>query len=587
MHRLLRYRLWQIVIRLLLLSVFTCTLSVSWAPLAQSQLPALSTSGSDTSMQPPDNVTRNGELETAPVRSPLDDRKLFDVTSPTLWNRNKIPEGKIPIELRAREINDRLWRILYRILEAQKIPTVSIATLNNRPIIQISEDQFSRPIRMVTVTDEDADYNGKNLTELTKEWQEILQTEMERMKQFSSPQLIRSRLIQAGHILLGLMTASGVIWVLRRLLTRRQQILETRYQQQLAAVAEAEMLRKPEDETTLSDLAEGEATEAKQITALRSQLLVTLQHQFSVKRQLDINKFLKWGLFWIFILIWYVGIYQIMSRIPILMRWSLHVLTTPLMLILIWFAISFSIRISKSLIDRFVHSWKGWAYLSLAEAQRIALRSRTISAALNGLVTFVLVIVGIIWTLSLFNIPTSSILAGGAVIGLAISFGSQSLIKDLVNGCLILMEDQFAVGDVIQIGDKSGLVENLNLRVTQLRNSKGELITIPNSNITNVSNLTRLWSRIDLAIVVAYENDPIQVLDVLRQVSKQLYSESEWRDRLPEPPEILGIDDLSHTGMLVRVWIKTAPMEQWSVGREFRLRVRQALAAHNIQLGKL
>ncbi|MBL1174766.1 mechanosensitive ion channel family protein [Pantanalinema sp. GBBB05] len=587
MHRLSRHRLCQTVIRLILLSVFTCTLSVSWVPLAQSQLPALSTIGSDSSMWPPENVTRNGELETAAVRSPLDDQKLFDVTSPTIWNRDKIPDGKIPIELRVREINDRLWRVLYRILEAQKIPTVSIATLNNRPIIQISEDQFSRPIRMVTVTDEDADYNGKNLTELTKEWQEILQTEMNRMKQFSSPELIRSRLMQAGHILLGLMTASGVIWVLRRLLTRRQQILEARDQQQLAAVAEAEMLRKPEDEITLSDLAEGEATEAKQINALRSQLLVTLQHQFSVKRQLDINKFLKWGLFWIFILIWYVGTYQIMSRIPILMRWSLHVLATPLMLILIWFAISFSIRISKSLIDRFVHSWKGWAYLSLAEAQRIALRSRTISTALNGLVTFVLVIVGIIWTLSLFDIPTSSILAGGAVIGLAISFGSQSLIKDLVNGCLILMEDQFAVGDVIQVGDKSGLVENLNLRVTQLRNSKGELITIPNSNITNVSNLTRLWSRIDLAIVVAYENDPIQVLDVLRQVSKQLYSESEWRDRLTEPPEILGIDDLSHTGMLVRVWIKTAPMEQWSVGREFRLRVRQALAAHNIQLGKL
>jgi small conductance mechanosensitive channel len=479
MNRLALHRLCQTVIRLLLLSVFTCTLSVSWTPLAQSQLPDLPAAGSNSSMQAPENVTRNGELETAPVRSPLDDRKLFDVTSPTIWNRDKIPEGKIPIELRAHEINDRLWRILYRILEAQKIPTVSISTLNHRPILQISEDQFSRPIRMVTVTDEDADYNGKNLTEVTQEWQGILQTEMDRMKQFSSPELIRSRLMQAGHILLGLMMASGVIWLLRRRLSRRQQMLETHYQQQLAAVAEAEMRQNPEDEIALSEIAEGEETEVKEITALRSQLLVTLQHQFSVKRQLDINKFLKWSLLWIFILTWYVGIYQIMSRIPILMRWSLHVLETPLMLVLIWFAISFAIRISKSLIDRFVHSWKEWAYLSLAEAQRIALRSRTISAALNGLVTFVLVIIGIVWTLSLFDIPTSSILAGGAVIGLAISFGSQSLIKDLVNGCLILIEDQFAVGDVIQVGDKSGLVENLNLRVTQLRNSKGELITIP------------------------------------------------------------------------------------------------------------
>nr|WP_277876660.1 MULTISPECIES: mechanosensitive ion channel family protein [unclassified Leptolyngbya] len=214
------------------------------------------------------------------------------------------------------------------------------------------------------------------------------------------------------------------------------------------------------------------------------------------------------------------------------------------------------------------------------------MRSTTIAEALKGLITFVLVMVGIIWTLDLFSVPTSSILAGGAVIGLAISFGSQSLIKDLVNGCLILVEDQFAVGDVIQIDQQSGLVENLNLRVTQLRNSEGHLITIPNSTIANVCNLTRLWSRIDFSIVVAYENDPKRVLDVLKQVSQQMYDDPQWRDRIPELPEVLGIDDLSHTGMLVRVWIKTAPMEQWSVGREFRLRVRQAFEANQIQIGK-
>jgi moderate conductance mechanosensitive channel len=134
-------------------------------------------------------------------------------------------------------------------------------------------------------------------------------------------------------------------------------------------------------------------------------------------------------------------------------------------------------------------------------------------------------------------VPTSSILASGAMIDLAISFGSQSLVKDLVNGFLILIEDQFAVWHVIQIDQKTGLVENLNFRVTQLRNSEGELITIPSSAITNVSNLTRLWSRVDFSIVVAYENDPKQVLDLLQQVCQQMYSEPEWRDHLPEPPD--------------------------------------------------
>ncbi len=491
----------------------------------------------------------------------------------------------LPVEVRAQAVNERLWRVFNRTFLAKQTPTVTIATLNNRPVIQISDDQSSRPIRLVTVTEPDGDFNGKTLDELGQAWQKILLDEVARFRQLASPEVIVQRVVQAVQILLSLLISSVVFWFLRRILTHRQQTLETRYQQQLAAIAEVEKTQKSEPTTPLETI-EGEETEAREVADLRAQFLATLKHQFSVKRRLDIDKFLRWALLWIFILMWYIGIARILSIVPLLMRWSRNIWATPLALLAIWFGISLTIRISKSLIERLMHSWKINPYLPLGEAQRIALRTSTIAEALKGFITFVLIIVGIIWTLDLFNVSTSSILAGGAIIGLAISFGSQSLIKDLVNGCLILIEDQFAVGDVIQVGDKSGLVEHLNLRVTQLRNSEGQLITIPNSNITDVSNLTRLWSRIDFSIVVAYENDPKQVLEILKEVCQQLYSEPKWRERLPESPEVLGIDDLSHTGMLMRVWIKTAPMEQWSVGREFRLRVRQAFEANNIQIGR-
>lgn len=590
MSRRLFHHPFQTVTRFVLIGVFTFSLALGWsffnwsAP-AQGQLPSLPTGVNESSLKPPDEVKRYGEYETAPIRSPLDNKTLFYVTSPTIFNRDKIPEGKLPVEVRAQEVNERLWRVFNRTFRAKTTPTVTTAVLNNRPIVQIADDQYSRPIRLVTVTEPDSDWNGKTLEELAAEWQKITQNEITRFEQLAAPEAISKRVLEALQILLGLLIASVVIWGLRRILMRRQQALETRYKQQLAELAEAEKARKLE-KATQSENTEGEETEVREIADLRSQFLATLQHQFSVKRRLDIDRFFKWALLWIFILMWYFGIARIMSTVPILMQWSIYVWATPLALLIIWFGVSLAIRISRSLIDRFMHTWRANPFLPFGEAQRIALRTTTIAEALKGLVTFVLMIVGIIWTLSLFNIPTSSILAGGAVIGLAISFGSQSLVKDLVNGCLILLEDQFAVGDVIQIDHMSGLVENLNLRVTQLRNSEGQLITIPNSNISNVSNLTRLWSRIDFSIVVAYENDPKQVLDVLRQVSKQMYDEPEWRDRLPELPEVLGIDDLSHTGMLVRVWIKTAPMEQWSVGREFRLRVRQAFEANSIQIGR-
>lgn len=590
MRQFLCDRPFQTIIRFGLIS--TCTFSVilsctvlGWTSPAYSQLPSLPSGAANNAFNPPSEVSRYGEYEVATIRSPLDNRKLFEVTTPTIFNRDKIPEGQLPVEWRAQEVSERLWRVFYRTFSAKQTPTVTIATLNNRLILQVSDDQSSRPIRLVTVTEPDADWNGKSLDELAQEWQTNLQDEITRFKQLTAREVILQRVSQALQILLGLIIASAVIWLLRRLLTRRQQTLERHYQQQLMTLAEADKSQKSATASP-SEIPEGEETEATEIANLRSQFLATVQQQFSLKRRLDANKSLKWLLFWLFILLWYIGIAYIMSIIPLLMGWSLYVWATPLALIVIWFGISLTIRVSKSLIDRFMHSWNVNPLLPFGEAQRIALRTTTIAEASKGLVTFVLVIVGMIWTLGLLNIPTSSILAGGAVIGLAISFGSQSLVKDLVNGCLILIEDQFAVGDVIQIDDKSGLVEHLNLRVTQIRNSEGQLITIPNSMITNVSNLTRLWSRIDFAIIVAYENDPIQVLETLRQVSKQLYSEPKWRDRLPEPPDVLGIDDLSHTGMLVRVWIKTAPLEQWSVGREFRLRVRQAFETNQIQIGR-
>ncbi len=440
MNRLLRPRPFQAVLRFTLICVFTVSAIlgwtlVGWVPPAQSQLPSLPTATSNDPTQPPQQVTRSGDLEIAPVKSPLDGKQLFEVASPTIWNRDKVPEGKIPVEVRAQEITARLWRVVDRAFQAKTKPTVAVAstTLNNRPILQISDDQSSRPIRLITVTEPDADYHSKTLDQLAQEWQGIVQAEMVRLKQLSSVDVLRQRLGQSLQILLGLLVASFAIWFLQRLLTRRQKTLKARYQQELEVIAEAEKARKATDEIAQTDITAGKEAEAKQVADLRSQFLATMHHQFSLKRRLEYDKFLKWGLFWLLISIWYIGIYAILSRIPILMRWSSSFLTRPLLLILVWFSISLAIRISKSLIDRFMDTWKVRPYLPFGEAQRITLRSRTISGALKGLSTFVLVVIGILWTLGLFNIPTSSILAGGAVIGLAISFGSQSLIKDLVN----------------------------------------------------------------------------------------------------------------------------------------------------------
>ncbi|MEH2090090.1 mechanosensitive ion channel family protein [Nostoc sp.] len=579
-------RLQRLTIRFVLIIVVTIAMVFGWGAIAHSQLPSSPTAASNDPHKPPKGVTRLGEYEIANVNSPLDKNLLFKVVSPTVFNRDEPPEGSLPVEVRAEEITQRLMRALDRADKAKQTPIISVATLNNRLILQLNDDQTTRSLRLVTVTEPDADYYGKTLEELAQDWQKILQAEVERIERLFSPKVLSQRVGQAIQISIGLVLGSVVLWFLRRTLIRKQTVLQARYQEHIAEAKQAAVKRSQAETSANIQAIDTSEPEAHTIAHQRSQFLEIIQRQFTLKRQLGIYSFLTLLLFWAFILVWYIGIVVIMSRVPYLMRWWSDAFARPLGLLIIWFFISVVIRIGKSLIDYITDVWTTHPSIPLSETQRIALRSATVSGALKGLITFVFITFGILRTLDIFNVPTSSILAGGAVIGIAISLGSQSLMKDLVNGCLILMEDQFAVGDVIEIGNKSGLVENLNLRVTQLRNGEGKLITIPNSNITDVNNLTRLWSRVDFSIVVAYENDPKYVLEILRQVSQQLYSEPEWRDRVPELPEVLGIDDLSHTGMLVRVWIKTAPMQQWSVGREFRLRVRLAFEANNIQIGR-
>jgi small conductance mechanosensitive channel len=145
-----------------------------------------------------------------------------------------------------------------------------------------------------------------------------------------------------------------------------------------------------------------------------------------------------------------------------------------------------------------------------------------------------------------------------------------------------LLEDQYAVGDVIAVGSVAGLVEHMNLRITQLRNGEGRLITIPNGTISTVENLSKNWSRVDFAIKVAYSNHPDYALAVIREVAQRLYAE--WVDKIIDPPEVLGIDEMDHAGILIRIWIKTKPLQQWSVGREFRRRLKLALDEHGVAI---
>ena len=215
--------------------------------------------------------------------------------------------------------------------------------------------------------------------------------------------------------------------------------------------------------------------------------------------------------------------------------------------------------------------------IDLQVNQRSKLRIDTTARILRGVFTVIWMAIGILVAFRVNGVNLAPILAGAGIFGLGLSLASQNLIKDAINGFIIIWDDRYAVGDIVDIGDVSGLVENINLRITQLRDAEGRLITVPNSAVDIVANRSSQWSRADINIPVAYQSDIDRAIAVVHQVAENITKDPDWQEQIWEFPNILGVDQFSDRGIMIRVWIKTEPLKQWDVAREFRRRVKIAL----------
>jgi small conductance mechanosensitive channel len=207
------------------------------------------------------------------------------------------------------------------------------------------------------------------------------------------------------------------------------------------------------------------------------------------------------------------------------------------------------------------------------------------ATALKGLATAILYGVAVVAILEYVLVIPFSLVALGAVVALALSFAAQNLVKDLVNGVLILAEDQYALGDDIVIGSVGGIVERFNLRVTGLRTADGRLITIPNHAITQVENKTRRWSRADLRVAIAYATDVDHALSIIAQVAEETAHHPHWRSLILDPPELLGVEDISLAGIVIHFRIRTLPFKSEPVARELRRRLKIAFDREGIRIG--
>lgn len=211
-------------------------------------------------------------------------------------------------------------------------------------------------------------------------------------------------------------------------------------------------------------------------------------------------------------------------------------------------------------------------------------RAQTLGNILRHALLIVLLLTAALMILGELGIQLGPLLATAGIGAVAIGFGAQSLVRDVINGFFILLENQYRIGDVIQIAGVSGLVESLTLRRTVLRDLDGKVHTIPNGEIRIVSNLSKEWSRAVLDLAVSYRENIDQVVEVLQKIGKELESEEPYRSSILEPLQVLGIERFGESEVILRLMIKTVPLKQWDIGRELRRRIKIRFDEKGIQI---
>jgi small conductance mechanosensitive channel len=210
-------------------------------------------------------------------------------------------------------------------------------------------------------------------------------------------------------------------------------------------------------------------------------------------------------------------------------------------------------------------------------------RGQTIAQLIRGVGRVLIYLIALLLTLNIF-IDIGPLLAGAGVAGLAISFGAQSLVKDVIAGFFILFEDQFAVGDIVEVGGKSGVVERMTLRSVTVRSLDGNIHMVPNGQITTVTNRTRGWARAVVEVGIAYHADVDRALAVFRDEARLLARDGTWRTRLTGEPEVAGVEQLAESAVVIRTLFLTGAGDQWDVAREFRRRIKNRLDREGIEI---
>ena len=405
-----------------------------------------------------------------------------------------------------------------------------------------------REIRLLSVTSQDATLKAMSIEQRGEQMAREIRNALRLSKREREEGFILAQVQQGAIALLFVIALTIVLYYLQRRFWRQKVFLR-------------ESLDSTSEEAISTQLNQNQK---KQIAEIKYRL----------------TQIIRFGL-WVGASLYLVGLFPYTRFLQVFI---INFFRIPLRLALVGVGVYFLTRFSFILIDKFTAALAN-NYLLTPEANlRLQLRISTISSVTKSIIIVSWFVIGVLVGLSAIGVNIAPLLAGAGLIGVAISLASQNLIRDAINGFFIILEDQYAVGDVVGIGEATGFVEAINLRITQLRDTEGRLVTIPNSEIRTVTNYTSNWSQVDLKIPIAYHTNIDQAVEIIDQVSESLMRDRAWKKEILEKPVFLGVDEFSHQGVILRVWIKTKPLQQWPIGREYRRRLKLAFDKAGIDL---
>lgn len=507
---------------------------------------------------PQSGVRQESVYTTAPIT--LDGAELFRIAA----LQNQSPD-QLPLPLRQSYIQAAIGEAVATTGSGGSAQTVydphsiivQIRQHGAQDSLEIVDRTHRDPLSILTVTSVDSRYHQLRLEELASQWQGILQGALERALLKRQPAFQRESLITVGQVAAGLVALTALAGIVIALMRRRIGAAERDF---MAREAEAEAGALVSE----AELGPSASRPHDFLSALRRRL--------PAERIKLLNAAIG-VVIWVVLLFWLVAVTWALSLFPQTTPLAHVVARRALAVLAIWIVAGLLLRVLDVVITR----WASWHFGSSAssdERARQLLRGPTISSSVAGFARFTVTFLAGLLALSQIGVPVGSVITIGGVAAVAVTFAAQNFVRDFIGGFLVLFEDQYVVGDFISVNGCSGLVENLNLRMVQIRDASENLITISHGSVTMVKNESRYWSGLDYRVPIDPHADALKAIELVKAAV--------------EPPASvawIGLDQIDRDYVMIRASVRTAPLRQFEMRRELNARVLAAFAKEGIGLG--